>query len=238
VANNPDVGLGAIRDKNLDYVLKRVFIPAQAAVNTQVSGASTVLTAGWDAVGSNFVQLGSATGVGAIRLNISTQNIDVFWQVPYDFDNRWRLLVRHLWSTEYTGTDGAATLRTLFQPYSIRTATAPTAPATALTLAVPSSIKTSATQRAPVWTSFGYIAPLATGGFANSTFAVDTEFLGLRVNVSASSNLLFSSNNVYWFGMELAYTPATCYGDGSRREGRGLILPLDHTMEASGSADF
>lgn len=222
-----NLALGSVRDQHLDYVLKRVFLPAQSAVNTQITGASTVLSSGFAAV-PVYAQLGS-TLVGALKFAAVTEHANLTWQLPYDFDNRHRLLIRHLWTSGYATASGTATFTTVFNTLSVGSAA--TAPATVLTKTHGASTKVSATANTVYWTPYGYIAPIATGAGANSTFSDGAEVLVFDICPTAVGGLTIASDFIYWLGMELAYTPSMTFGDGSRREARQVGRNLDHITQ-------
>lgn len=225
------LGLGSVRDSHMDWKLKRVFIPATAYISAQTSGASTTLTTSGS--GAPILSELGSSGIVAVRFAATTDEADFLWKVPYDYDNRHRLLIRHYWTSDYGTASGTATFTTLYTALAANSAL--TVGATALTKTHGASTKTSATARVPYWTSWGYIAPLATGSSANQTFAVATEFVTFDVTVSAVSGITIGSDYVYLIGTELAYTPCKTYGGGSRREGRKMVDTLNQTEEGASS---
>lgn len=216
----------SIKNQHLDLNLKRFFIPASSLLTGQVSGASTVLTAGLGSGTPNFVELGTS-GIGALKLAATTDEIDFMW-TPHDFDNQFPLYIRYLWTSDYGTANGTATFTTLYT--ALKAGDAVSAGATALTITPAASTKVSATARALYWSKFGYIAPIATGANANSTFDQRTIALIFDLKVSAVTGITIASDFVYVLGVELSYTPRITFGSNTRR-GRMLIDGLQHSLE-------
>jgi len=222
-----------IRNAHLDLILKKEFIPAQALVNAQVSGASTVLTAGFGSGTPNLVQL-STTHIPAIKLAATTDEIDFVWS-PAHFDNTHRLLIRYLWTSDYGTANGTATFTTLYS--QMKSGDAPLAGATALTVAHTASTKVSATARTMYWSTWGQLAPLATG--ANAGFCLDplAILVSFNTKVSAVSGITIGTDFVYVVGVEIAYTPLLTMGY-STREARLLMDGRQANLEAGASVDI
>lgn len=206
---------GCITDKNMRYMMKRVWIPANSMIQGQITGASVILTA--DAAGLVGTIVPLPTGLSALKYTATTENTDLLWRIPYDFDNRHPLRLRVLWTSDKASANCTMTYKFLYN--AVLPATAPVVGATALTSPMVLSTKASATADIPQWTNYGVIAPLATGALAYQTFDDRTEFLALRGSVSAVTVLTLASDFIYLYGWELAYTPKIMFGDGSNREG-------------------
>lgn len=215
---------GAIRDAQLDYVMKRVFVRPQDILSGQVSGASTVLTAGLGSGTPNMVELGTS-GIGALKLALTTDEIDFYW-VPENLDPSQRVLIRHLWTSDYATANGTATFTTLYNNHV--EGAAAVIGATALTKTHGAGTKVSATARACYWSPYGTIK----GG----TFGPTTLGVAIDVKCTAVTGITIASDFVYWLGMELLYTPKLMYGDGSRREARLMYAHLSN-QEAGPAAD-
>lgn len=215
---------GSIRDQHLDYVLKREFIRPQDIISGQVSGASTVLTAGLGSGTPNVVELGTS-GIGAFKLAATTDEIDFYW-VPENFDPLNRVLIRHLWTSDYATANGTATFTTLYTNHT--EGTAPAIGSTALTKTHGAGTKVAATARACYWSPYGTIK--------GSTFGPTTLGVAIDVKCTAVTGITIGTDFVYWLGMELLYTPKMTFGDGSRREARLMYAHLSN-QEAGPTVD-
>jgi hypothetical protein len=221
-----------IRNANLDLVTKRVFIPAQEFVQSQVTGASVILDAGFGTGAAQLLELGTSAH-GAIRLEATNDDVNYLW-VPGDFDNRHPLHIRYLWTSDYASADGTATFTTLFTP--IKSGEAVAIGATALTKTHGASAKDVATARAISWSKYGTIAPLETGTHANHTFNPEVIAVAFNVTCSAVANITIASDYVWLLGMELVYTPRITFGRSDRparmlRDGLSANLELDVTND-------
>lgn len=202
----------SIKNTHLDLNSKRVWISANDYVQSQVTGASVILDAGFGTGAAQLLELGTSA-IGAIRLEATTDDVNYLW-IPQDFDNRFPLYIRHLWTSDYASANGTATFTTLYTPI---TTGAVAIGATALTKTHGASTKVSATARAISWSKYGFIAPLATGASANQTFDPATIAVALNVTCSAVSGITIASDFVWLLGTELVYTPRLTYGSNTRR---------------------
>ena len=221
-----------VRNKHIDLLAKRVFIPASYFTTGQVSGASTVLTSGLGSGTPNLVELGTSN-IAALKLAATTDELDWLW-TPSDFDNSQRLLLRYLWTSDYGTANGTATFTTLYTPHSVGTAAA--IGATALTVAHGASTKVSATARALYWSNYGIIAPTIAGQGAGLTFDPATIAVSFNVKASAVSGITIASDFVYVLGVELVYTPRLTFGSSDRearllKDGLQANLELDVTND-------
>lgn len=215
-----------VKNAQIDYIQKKVFIPAAQLVTGQVTGASTVLTSGFGSGTPNLVELGTSN-IGALKMAATTDEFDWLW-VPSDFDNRHRLFIRYLWTSDYGTANGTATFTTLYKAFSVGDAIA--AADTALTVAPAASTKVSATARALYWSKYGYIAPIATGASANHVLPVPTISVAFNLKVSAVSGITIGTDFVYVLGVELSYTPRLTFGS-SDRGARMLVDGLQPNLE-------
>ncbi len=215
---------GAIRDAHLDYVLKRAFIRPTDVISGQVTGASTVLDLTMSTGAAILAELGTS-GVPAVRLEATTDEIAAYW-VPENLDPRHRILIRHLWTSDYGTANGTATFTTLYNNHTEGAAVI--AGATALTKTHGAGTKVSATARAVYWSPYGTIK----GG----TLGPTTIGLSFLVTCSAVSGITIASDYVHWLGMEILYTPKLTYGGGSDREARLLYSHLS-TQEMGAASD-
>lgn len=217
-----------VRNANIDYIVKRVFVPASAFIQSQVTGASTILNAGFGTGDAEYWELGTS-GIGAIRLEATTDDVNYLW-VPSDFDNRHPLHIRYLWTSDYNVGGGTATFTTLYKDYSV--GDVPAAPAVALTKVHAAGTKTFSNQRAIYWSPYGSISKIATGVNAQQTFGQGAIIVLFNTKVSAVTGITIASDFVYLLGMELVYTPRLTFGSSERparmlRDGLQSNLELD-----------
>lgn len=222
----------SVRNCHLDLITKRTFIPASAFVQSQVTGASVILDAGFGTGAAQLLELGTSAH-GAIRLEAVNDDVNYLW-IPSDFDNRHPLYVRYLWTSDYASADGTATFTTLFTP--IKSGEAVAIGGTALTKVHGASAKAVATARAISWSNYGMIAPLATGTHANHTFNPEVIAVAFNVTCSAVANITIASDYVWLLGMELVYTPRLTFGRSDRparmlKDGLSANLELDVTND-------
>lgn len=216
----------SVHNSHIDLIAKRRFISAAQMVTGQVTGASTSLTSGLTTGAPILVGL-ATSGIPAMRLEDVTDEID-FQFVPSDFDNRHPLYIRYLWTSDYAVANGTCTFTTLFRQLAIgNTANPPTA---ALTRVHAVSTKVSSVARTLYWSSYGVIAPIATGANANSTFSPSTVFLGFRCLAGAVSGITIATDFVYVVGAEIVYTPRLTFGS-SDRQARNLADGLQPNLE-------
>jgi hypothetical protein len=223
----------SIHNAHIDLNAKRVFIPAFVLLNSQVTGASTVLDASFGTGAAIYAELGTST-LGAIRLEATTDDVNYLW-IPTDFDNHFPLYIRYLWTSDYATANGTATFTTLYT--ALKAGDAPAIGATALTVVHGASTKVSATARTLYWSKFGTIAPIATGANANCTFDPLTIAVALNTTCSAVSGITIASDYVHLLGMELTYTPRLTFGSNTRR-GRMLVDGMQSNVELDVTNDI
>lgn len=221
-----------VRNSNIDFVAKKVFIPASDFVQSQVTGASVILDAGFGTGAAQLLELGTSAH-GAIRLEAVTDDVNYLW-IPTDFDNRHPLHIRYLWTSDYGTANGTATFTTLYTP--IKAGEAVAIGATALTKTHGASTKVVATARVVYWSPYGTIAPIETGADANHTFGTETIAVAFNTVCSAVSGITIASDYVHLIGMELTYTPRLTFGRSDRparllRDGLSANLELDVTND-------
>lgn len=222
----------SIHNVHLDLNAKRVTIPALALVQSQVTGASVILDAGFGTGAAQLLELGTSAH-GAIRLEDTTDDVNYLW-MPDDFDNRFPLHIRYLWTSDYGTANGTATFTTLYKAFKAGDAIA--IADTALTLTHGASTKVAATARALYWSKYGTIAPIATGANANQTFGNDTIAVAFNTVCSAVSGITIASDYVHLVAMQLVYTPRLTFGSNTRKarmlkDGLQANLELDVTND-------
>lgn len=222
----------SIHNVHLDLNAKRVTIPALALVQSQVTGASVILDAGFGTGAAQLLELGTSAH-GAIRLEATTDDVNYLW-MPDDFDNRFPLHIRYLWTSDYGTANGTATFTTLYKAFKAGDAIA--IANTALTLTHGASTKVAATARALYWSKYGTIAPIATGANANQTFGNDTIAVAFNTVCSAVSGITIASDYVHLVAMQLVYTPRLTFGSNTRKarmlkDGLQANLELDVTND-------
>ena len=223
----------SIRNNHIDLNAKRIFIPAKDFVQSQVTGESVILDAGFGTGAAQLLELGTSAH-GAIRLEAVNDDVNYLW-VPDDFDNKHPLYIRYLWTSDYAVANGTATFTTLYT--AIKSGDAVAIGATALTKTHGASTKVSATARATYWSAYGAIAPIATGANAYQTFDPQTIAVSLNVVCSAVSGITIATDYVHLIGMQLVYTPRLTFGANGRR-GRMLKDGLQSNLELDVTNDL
>lgn len=215
---------GAVRDCNIDYIQKSWWISAQQVISGQVSGASTVLEHTMGAGTPDYNELGTS-GIGAIQLAATTDEIDFYW-MPENLDPSQRILIRHLWTSNYTTANGTATFTTLYNNHVEGAAVV--IGATALDRTHGAATKVSSTARAVYWTPYGVIKA--------NTLTPSTLGLSFDIKCTAVAGITIATDFVFWLGTQILYTPHYTFGDGNNREARLLAANLGW-QEAGPSQD-
>lgn len=229
VSGKMDMLKNAVRNANIDFRVKRVFIPAHSF--TQANAAGTTLDATFGTGASSYVEMGGS-GNGAIRFAAIGNDANYLW-IPTDFDNRFPLYIRYLWTSEHGSPNGTATFSTLYT--SIKLGFSVVIGSTPLTKPHTAATKVSSA-RALYWTPYGVVAPLSTGINAYNTFDPDTVAITLNASVSAVTGITIATEFVYLVGMELSYTPLLTFGRNNRaarimKDGLQSNLELDVTND-------
>lgn len=220
-----------IKNANIDYIQKKVFVPASTFL--QANTAATGLDAGFGSGTPVLIELGTSN-IGALRMQAVTDELDWIW-TPTDFDNRHKLLIRYLWTSNYAVANGTARFDTLHTPIVQGAAVAQGA--TALSVLPGASTKAAAAARALYWSRYGQVGPLATGVNAQHTFAQDTIAVAFNVKVGAVTGITIATDFVFILGAELTYTPRVAFGH-SLRPGRLLIDGLSANVELNAASDI
>lgn len=206
-----------IRDKNMEWLEKRIFIPFQGA-QAQVTGA-------FIAAGAAVFQEISTFDISGVQINQAADAAGHVMMIPYDLDIGWQTRVR-VWLTS-SSTDGdTETVTVLYKALGRGTALA--AAATALDTAIP----------AYTFSTTAYALGVTDYGIINaSTFTTSTECLVWNV---ASTMTNAAANEISLIGLELCYTPRKLGGpQRNLRAGRrlaasgGMDVTLASTQESS-----
>lgn len=202
-----------IRDFNIEWLEKRVYISAQA-FQTYVTGAGI-------SAGNPVFQEISTFGYSGIQINQAADSISHAFMVPYDLDITKQVRFRVWWSKN--STDADAETATIVYKQLAEGGTL-IAPATVLDTAVP-SYTFSTTANAIEATGFGVIN--------RNTILNTTAFLLLDV---ASSMTNASANEISIMGLEVRYTPRRTAGLRKNLLGGRRLLtayPLGVQLHAS-----
>ncbi len=233
---------GEVRDANVDYLIRKVYVPslafvANTATPTVSPNSPQSFAAGFSAGSSSYVNVPNSR-TGAIKLAATTSYIDYDWRIPQDMDKRWPVYFRYWWTADVLGTTNTVTFKTVYAIASLTTAIPVIAsPTTALSPTMAASAYPSGTvQNALVATGRGQLGPLASGAFAGQTLPDDTEYIHIAINPNATSYPT-ATGSVYFIGMDLEYTPRVTFGDGSHREGRKMQTNLGFG-EVGAAADY
>lgn len=178
-----------IRDKNMEWLEKRVFIPAQ--------GFQTFVTGAGISAGNPVFQEISTFGISGIQINQANDSISHVMMLPYDLDPTFQIRVR-VWLTS-SSTDGDAETITVVHKLLGR-GTALAAPATALDTAIP----------AYTFSSTAYALGITDFGVINAN-TVTTSHEAIVFDV-ASTMTNASANEISILGIEFCYTPRRLAG--------------------------
>ena len=236
---------GEVRDRNIDYLLAKVHIPASDFVQNvgtptaSTSFAPASLTVGWSIGSPSYVRIPD-TRTGGILLVGTTPTIDYRWRVPSEVDKNHPIYIRPHWTSQISGLTPTVAFGVWFVTITSGTsliAAAIVSPTKALDTAVPASSNTGAAGTAWSYnlTGRGAIAPLATGVGANQVLADHVEAIHFAITAQ-SANWAISPNNLIVLGMDLEYTPRRTFGDGSRREGRKTETNLGFSEAGAASS--
>lgn len=186
--------MSCIRDRNIDWMRKRVF---RGAMEMQTFiGSATIITG--DAGASVLTEIG-AVGISAIKMSATGDLIQDFKPFPTDYD------VAHpsYWRCYFTSDTTAVTKTwTPTMKYKkIGTGTAIAAATVALDTAIAQDLSPGANKLAV--TPWGKIN-------ANKFSATDLPKF-LSISFKASGTL--ATNGLWFIGYEFEYTPKKCYSD-------------------------
>jgi len=210
----------AIHDANIQWLEKRVWLPAQA-FQTYITGAGV---AAGDPL---FTEIGTS-GITAGSVAAAADAWAHAWMTPYDLDIRKQMRFRVWWAqTSVTATDSISWVVT-YQAV-IEESTVIVSPATVLSTAIPLLDLSSGTAAQFQATGFGVI---------NGAVLPDTTVF-LNLNVAAPDIGTFSADEAKFVGLEVRYTPRRTFGAAGRHRniwgGRRLLTdrPLGTLLHAT-----
>lgn len=189
-----------LQDKNIEWKRTRVFVGAHQ-FNSLITDADGGLFAGTGAVILGEI---STTGIGAARLEATTDLVLDARPIPSDLDVRYPVYLRVAWSSDSaTGAD-TATMQILYNLKADAEVLA--APATALDTVI--AADTLTTQ---------YNLCVSPWGQIDGATITDGDILGLTLLCSATDADI--ANEYIWLiGYEMEYTPRRTAGTGSSTE--------------------
>jgi hypothetical protein len=202
--------LALIRDKNIDWLERRVLLLAQD-FQTFITGAGV-------STGAPVFQQIAASGITGIQVNQASDAIATLW-MPSDIDRSKQIRFRVWWSKNSADAD-VETATVTYTAYVAGT-TVIIDPATALSTAIP-AYTFGTTANVLEVTGFGVIN--------KNTLLTTTAMLGLKV---ASTMTTASANEINIVGLEIRYTPRLMNGPeknlvGGRR--LAIAAPLGVTL--------
>lgn len=222
-----------IHDANIDYRLRWRTFWAKDLVNfatssSVASGGFSTLTSGFNPTAFGSLMQIASTHHMAIRFasigdgaSALAPSIDFNMDVD-DVDNNHPIY----FTCEFTS-DAAAAAAVTPQWYyaTISDGQAPNRPQTAVTKTAPSTAK-AVTARALKITTAGYLARLATGGFAQEVLHPNTTGLSVKLCFSTLTNASVATDFLYITRVMVGYTPSITFGSGSGRPARRMKAPL------------
>lgn len=206
-----------IKDKNIEWLEKRVYLPAQA-FQTYVTGASV-------STGDPVFQEVAATGITGIQIAAAGDAISHAWMVPYDLD-RGRQVRFRIWYSQTSTTPTDSVDWTLTYQQILEESTVMVLPATALDTVIPLADLSSGVASQLQASDFGVIA--------RNTLTTTCMFLNLLVVATAIGT--YSANEINLMGLEVRYTPRRTGGpEKNLRGGRRLATatPLGTVLHAT-----
>jgi len=193
-----------IRDKNMDWLERRVLLLAQD-FQTYVTGVGV-------ATGLPVFQQIASSGITGIQINQASDAIATFW-MPTDVDRSKQIRFRVWWSKNSTDAD-VETATVTYTPYVAGT-TVIIDPATALSTAIP-AYTFGTTANVLEVTDFGILN--------KNTLLTTTAMLGLKV---ASTMTNASANEISIVGLEIRFTPREMFGPEKNTLGGRRLLTTD-----------
>lgn len=183
---------GTVVTTNATGKLAKLFIPWQAFITSQTSGAATTFVS--DGTGSPVSAGNIATsGLGGIFLDAATDTVSTLIPVPYDMDVTAAATFEvPMHFAAATASGDSITLNLLYQELTANT----TALVTAATAASPDF-------SARAWAVDDAIH-IATGATIAANTLTNGRWLNLKVSVGTFTN--FSASEVAFLGLEMTYT--------------------------------
>src|SRR6266446_1173366 len=210
-----------IRDKNVEWLEKRVFIPVYAGPLAETTTPTVLRT--WQSATSVTAQIAASTAT-IVRTSAQNDGATVLWLAPYDLDRKKAMRFRVHYSQ--TATSGTATWQILWDQIiatqaGTAGATVIAAPATALDTVIPAASGTVVANDYRV-TDFGVLK--------KNTILDTTDALILAVTTTDAT----PNAGLGIIGVELRYTPRRTGGpERNIRPGRRLSTALGVTLNAT-----
>ncbi len=218
-----------VRDPNVDWLLKKIFIPAIDVVRnvgtpTGANYAPASLSVGFSFGSPSYAAIGGGH-IGGILLAATSTQVDYLWRIPSEVDKRHPVYFRHHWVPQIGGTTPTISFNQWYQSVTVGTSIQYMSPTQPLNTQIPASSEVGGTDGTLDYryqiTGRGSAAPVATGPAANQLVLDNVEAFHITFQI-VSTNFAIKSNPVFWVGMDIEYTPRLTFGDGSRREGRKM----------------
>ena len=189
-----------IRDRNVEWKSKRLFIP--------------VVGTGWDATGLVGRHSGAPTtgelgalGYGAVRFDGAGDEFVQILPLPRDVDVEHPIYFRVYWTTD--STTSADTIDFILTYADIAADEELTAADTALSTAIAQDTYGTTTALTLKTTAWGKL---------NGSTLTKGDFLILETEMDATDIDVGSSEIVYFLGLEMEYTPEATVGGGPTQE--------------------
>lgn len=214
----------AVRDVNVDWLRKHVFVPAHRCAATPVLTAltltegtpntlntSTIVMKGIG-VGSPILKDVNSLKVMGFELDAAGESVMDFLMLPFDMDPDFSLKFRVHFSGKSTTAADTYTWKGFYN--NVLSAAAPADPATAFGTAFPATDVLSGTAYQIGRSSWGAIA-------ASTWTRAQIEaghIISLEFELDASDASLNSSEEAYFLGYEFSFIPLRTRGSGSRAD--------------------
>ena len=220
---NAEERFNMIRDHNIEYLEKRIYIPGsefQTVVITPPSGGATDTggSVGAD-TGAPVTQEIGTSGIVGWQVGAAGDMFAHFFMVPYDLDSQRQIRFRVWWTQSSTTATDSITWIVTYTAITAET-TALVTPVTALDTAITALDLSSGVANVVQATDYGIIAA--------QTLGDSVDALALRVEADAIGT--FSANEPSFLGLEITYTPRMTAGNRALRTGRRLSTSLGTTL--------
>lgn len=197
-----------------------------------VHGLSTVNTAATlnavFATGNPVLLQVDGSTVGMQFTTTNGQFVFTKVKLPFWYDNRHRLFVRHWWSSVSAASTETVQWRTVWSTQNEGSVALSWQSGQTFTRAIPVATKSGTAAHSISTTPWGVIGNPGAAPF----FQPDSQFVNLLTSL-ASSSVSPGVVPVFLIGTELAYTPKLYFGDGGSEEARLPAINLDRVEETT-----